>query len=314
MIPRYLYLYTNYGGFQQWRKIDRFNYIIQKLRNGNKGIPVDINDDEKNDLLVKPSLKPLLLRGNHISLAYEAKLTITRLPISSNLDDRFFETKLYFFPPKFFSNKLFTIGYRSPEGEQIPESCTVTHTFITQLISKKQGTHTTLHYSCTNPSTRVILLSGESSGDSENNSGWTAVEAGHISLGGNIHMEVNGSFEVEGQEITLRGTFDLTTPHNTVDIWWNTTKGFFKINGTGYFEASDVYFNADNKIEVEMSSLILDADGHLLVDNSGAEGDLSIDGAFEVEDLSFDVDIHQETVTFAGDFDLSSTGEADDLS
>ncbi|HEC81750.1 MAG TPA: hypothetical protein ENI42_04935, partial [Thermoplasmatales archaeon] len=310
MIPRYLYLYTNYGGFQQWMKIDRFNYILQKLRN--KGIQVDINNDEKNDLIIKPTLKPRLLKEKKLSIAYETKMTITKIP-TNNLDNKFFETKLYFFPPKFFSNKLSTIGYRSPEGEQIPESCTVTKTFITQLIPKKQKTHTTLHYKCTNPSTKVILLSGETSGNTNNTSGWTAVEAGHISLGGNIHMEINGSFEVEGQEIILRGTFDLTTPHNTIDIWWNTTKGFFKINGTGYFTASNIYFNADNKIEFKTKSLTLDAGGHLIIDNSGAEGDLSIDGAFEVEDLSFNIDIHKETITFTGDFDLSSTGEANNL-
>ncbi|RLF57657.1 MAG: hypothetical protein DRN25_06190, partial [Thermoplasmata archaeon] len=218
---RYLYLYVRYGHVDKWIKIDRSSYFLNKLK-GKRGISIDVDGDTTKDILVDFKFLPKIVRKPRATLAYNSLLSVKKLQTCSLNQPRSFEIRLYFYMPKIFSEKLISIGYLSPLGSYIPEFCEVNHLFIPHFMrGRDSNRYVSLEYVATNPSAKVIMLSGE--GDS--NSSWTAIESGHISITGSIEAVVDGTFEVNGEEITLSGIFYLNTKNDTVDIWWNTTRG-----------------------------------------------------------------------------------------
>ncbi|HEC94537.1 MAG TPA: hypothetical protein ENI45_01055, partial [Thermoplasmatales archaeon] len=152
-------------------------------------------------------------------------------------------------------------------------------------------------------------------GGDENQSFIKIPESGHMQISGNISIEIpNGMLEIDNHTILLSGMFYLESENDTVDIWWNISRGFFKINGSRHFEIENLYFDVDGKLVVTLSSLIIiDAQGYFTIDRFGDEGGLFFNGVRELEGLSVDIDVQRGSVTLSGSFDLSTISQAKDL-
>ena len=306
LFSRYVYLYTRYGDKEKWIKIDRISYAMKRLK-GERGIPIDVDNDSREDVWADFKIRPKIVRKPRATFAYDTYLIIRKTPICSISEARDFEVRLYFYLPKIFSESLLSIGYKSPVGNSIPQYCKVDHIFIPHFIGKgDQSRYLSLEYTASDPRTKVVMLSGGSE-----ESGWTSVEAGHISISGAIQMDINGVFEVNGEEIKLEGKFYLDSDKDTVDIWWNTTKGYFKINGSGHFEVRNFHFNADEKIKFDVDHLSLDAGGYIEVDQSTKSGDLLLDGVISLESLSFSIETEKNETELSGSFDISGSATLD---
>ncbi|RLB77556.1 MAG: hypothetical protein DRH24_16040, partial [Deltaproteobacteria bacterium] len=307
---RYLYLYIRYGHVDKWIKIDRFSYFLNKLK-GKRGISIDVDGDTTKDILVDFKFIPKIVRKPRATLAYDSLLSVKKLQTCSLDQPRSFEIRLYFYIPKIFSEELISIGYLSPLGSYIPEFCEVHHLFIPYFMrAKDNDRYVSLEYVATNPSAKVIMLSGEGG---DGNSSWTAVESGHISITGSIEADIDGTFEVNGEEIKLSGTFYLNTKNDTVDIWWNTTRGYFKINGSGSFHAKNIHFDADGKIIFDVKTISLGASGYVEIDQSEKRGDLLLDGVADLGGLSFEINIDKNETEFSGTFEISANGILDNF-
>ena len=156
-LSKYIYIYTNYNGVEKWKKVNRLKYFISRL-GYEKGIPMDVDGDGSNDIIIKYSLKPTFFKTKGYHLAYQSLFTLNRLS-SASIDKGFFEAKLYFSTPRLFTGKTFSIGYRSPFGNKIPETCTVSHVFIPHLLSKSRDAeqYTKLEYVSADPSTGLCF-------------------------------------------------------------------------------------------------------------------------------------------------------------
>ncbi|HHH80203.1 MAG TPA: hypothetical protein ENL13_04805, partial [Thermoplasmatales archaeon] len=92
----------------------------------------------------------------------------------------------------------------------------------------------------------------------DNSTKYVIPEAGHLQISGNVSMEIaNGMFYIQNHTVLLSGKFYLESEDDSVDIWWNLTQGFFKINGSRHFEIEDLYFDVDGKLIVNINSMII---------------------------------------------------------
>lgn len=301
LFSRYVYLYTRYGDEEKWIKIDRILYAMKRLK-GERGIPIDVDSDGREDVRADFKIRPKIMRKLKATFAYDTYLIIRKTPMCSLSEIKDFEVRLYFYLPRIFSEDLLSIGYKSPVGNSIPEYCKVDHIFIPHFIGKgEQSRYLSLEYTASDPTTKVVMLSG---GDEK--SGWTSVEAGHISISGAIQMNVNEVFEVDGEKIYISGKFYLNSKNDTIDIWWNTTRGFFKINGSGYFKVHNLIFDAGENLSFKVDILEATAEGFLEIERYSALGHVLADGILQLEDLHFTLNVSKDQISLGGTFDLSA--------
>lgn len=306
---RFVYLFLRYGKDEKWIKVDRLAYAMARIK-GKNGITLDVDNDGTKDVYLDFKFIPKIVRRGRIAFAYDTYLVVKRISSCSLSKARSFEVKLYFYLPKIFSEKLISIGYRSPIGSGIPDYCKVDHLFIPHIFNRGyRDKYVSLQYIVNDPSAKVVMLSGEGGEES----GWTAVESGHISIGGALEVEVDGTFNINGTEVTLEGQFYLDTKNGTVDIWWNTTRGYFKMNGSCAFRVEDLHFSAENKLTFDVDSLSMDAKGYVEVDQSGKTGNLLIDGTGNIQGLSFDIDVNENETKFSGNLELSGCAVLDNF-
>ena len=97
---------------------------------------------------------------------------------------------------------------------------------------------------------------------------------GFGSIGLNTVLNINGTIVTVSGYLYLGYGPDVTT----VDLLWNLSQGYFEITGDGYFEFSNLYLNINDSIVFVTDSLIIDAFGHIMIDNHGFDGDIGLDG------------------------------------
>jgi len=103
---------------------------------------VDLNSDGKDDISAKISIYPYLERPLSLSLNFRLKITrLEDFPDSNALFSVY--TELVF--PGLIDSKQkgdkIRFGYESPDGEQVPDSCTVTYKYLPHLISSDRPEH-----------------------------------------------------------------------------------------------------------------------------------------------------------------------------
>jgi hypothetical protein len=139
-------------------------------------------------------------------------------------------------------------------------------------------------------------------------------EAGHIIIEGSGSIEIDAVIDFNGTLVTLTiGSLYLPPDTARLEIWWNTTQGFFKISCDRYFELNHIYFNAGDKIIFTVESLIIDGNGHLTIEDHGNNGEFYFDGVRELTGLSFDIDVAGESVILGGSLAFSTSGETEDI-
>ncbi|HID25049.1 MAG TPA: hypothetical protein EYP23_01090, partial [Thermoplasmata archaeon] len=161
-------------------------------------------------------------------------------------------------------------------------------------------------------------ISGSGVNEIDNSTKWVIPESGHLQITGNISIEIaNGMFYVDNHTILLSGKFHLESKDDSVDIWWNLTQGFFKINGSRHFEIENLYFDVDGKLVVKINSLIIDGQGYFTINRFGDERGLFLNGVRELESLSVSIDVERENIPLkylSGSFNLSSVNQANEFS
>jgi len=138
---------------------------------------------------------------------------------------------------------------------------------------------------------------------------YVTVEEGHISISGDTEMNISITTDINGTEIVLVGIFTLDTETDTIDIWWNTTRGYIKINGSGRFSVKKFFLSIEDLGIVTLDKLTLDVGGSIVINESGKNGDILIDGKFDLSGLKVSLDANGEHLVVKGSFDFSLDSE-----
>ncbi|HEB37635.1 MAG TPA: hypothetical protein ENI14_03125, partial [Thermoplasmatales archaeon] len=122
-----------------------------------------------------------------------------------------------------------------------------------------------------------VLAALKQDSPTDNSTKWVIPESGHLKISGNVSIEIyNGMFYVENHTILLSGKFYLTSEDDSIDIWWDLSRPFFKINGSRYFEIENLYFDVDGKLTVKINSiLVVNSEGYFMIDRSTRGGSIS---------------------------------------
>ncbi len=163
---------------------------------------------------------------------------------------------------------------------------------------------------------RMGILNSAGGGNEPGENITVVPESGHIIFMGQGSMELDMILDINGTVVTITGSLFIGPDISSVDLLWNLSRGYFEITCDGYFEFSDLYLNIDDKIVFVTDSIILDANGHVMVDQGGYEGDLYLDGILALSGLSFDINFDEimgVNISMTGSFDFSSYAEANDL-
>ncbi len=125
---------------------------------------------------------------------------------------------------------------------------------------------------------------------------YVTAEAGHIILSGNMIMSLNTVVELEDTTVEIQGDF-ITNGYNLnsgVEIWWNKTAGFFKIqSNSGSFKIFDLSISIDGTwVNFEVSKLNLGSDTQITIEQIGDYTNLQYQGSkTKVRGLSFEGNI-----------------------
>ncbi|MCD6154344.1 MAG: hypothetical protein J7J22_00940, partial [Candidatus Verstraetearchaeota archaeon] len=132
-----------------------------------------------------------------------------------------------------------------------------------------------------------------------------------IAIGGELYMDVNVDFNINGTDGSLSGIFEFSSPDDTVYINWtldeNGTITNFSIEGTGYFSISNFSFCFGSYIDLYIEKVI----GSFELTNSGREGSISL----LINDSLVDVDIYVNlanlgNITLEGNLSIDIEGSA----
>ncbi|RLF26559.1 MAG: hypothetical protein DRN01_04485, partial [Thermoplasmata archaeon] len=122
-----LYVYTNCNGIEKRTK------LLKGLLK-----PIDVDNDGDNDINVILRMRPTIVFSPLPALAFMTKLTVKRL--NSDIKTSDFEIAAEVSLPRLFGGNV-RFGYHSPDGETMPQICTLTYTSIPHIISFKKPEH-----------------------------------------------------------------------------------------------------------------------------------------------------------------------------
>ena len=289
-------IYTNYDGNERWATAKSLP-ILSLVKKEN--VLIDVNGDGKKDIKLYYRIHPFVKSGSPPRFTYKIIYEIDK--ISPNLKDNSFEIMIYQKLPKILGGRSIEVGYHSLNKNEIPNKCVISRLIVSPFSSRENLDTTHIDY--VSESSRVILLSDTES-NASNSSLISVPEAGHIQIGGSLYIEANSTFNVNGQTIDVSGKFYMQTKSDTVDIWWNTTRGYFKINGSSLFEVKDLHFSANDEIVVDIGLLSLDAGGYLIRNES--EHQIYATGAFDIKGFNLELNLNRENFTVEGSFGFES--------
>ena len=113
---------------------------IEKRTKILKGLlkPIDVDNDGDNDINVIIRMHPTIVFSPLPALAFMTKLTVKRLNDDIKKSD--FEIAGELSLPRLFGGSI-RLGYHSPAGETVPQTCTVTYTAVPHILSFKKPEH-----------------------------------------------------------------------------------------------------------------------------------------------------------------------------
>ncbi|RLF60895.1 MAG: hypothetical protein DRN25_01635, partial [Thermoplasmata archaeon] len=161
-----------------------------------------------------------------------------------------------------------------------------------------------------------VLAALKQESPTDNSTKWVIPESGHLKISGNVSIEIyNGMFYIENHTILLSGKFYLTSEDDSIDIWWDLSRPFFKINGSRHFKIENLYFDVDGKLTVKINSiLVINSEGYFMIDRSTRGGSISFSGVRKLSGVSVNIDTQKGNVTFSGSFDLTMLSQSKDFS
>jgi len=105
-------------------------------------VKIDADEDGDNDISVKYSFYPTIERPLKLSINYQ--LIIKRLDGFQGPDAYFEAYAEYYFPGLFnkkWGNDRVSFGYKSEQGEEVPDECKVIYRFIPNLLRRSSPEH-----------------------------------------------------------------------------------------------------------------------------------------------------------------------------
>jgi len=112
--------------------------------------------------------------------------------------------------------------------------------------------------------TRVMNLTLYVSSDS-----YVSAEDGYISISGHIAMGVNRVIDIGSTVVHIRGIFIMESFDDSLDISWNKTQGFLRINSSSRVCMKDFYLDFDdNWVDIDWDKLVLNPDASLTIEKT----------------------------------------------
>lgn len=146
-------------------------------------------------------------------------------------------------------------------------------------------------------------------------------DAGHIAIIAQGEMQLDTTLNIDNNIlITLRGSLYMDTNMESLDIWWNLSTGYFKINATTSSSDENQHFKLENflieikeiggadsqKLSFSIGYIDIYANGHFIVMNQGNEGSLNLVGMISFNDVHISAEnFVYEDFTFAASIDVS---------